>query len=385
VKQDNRRLFGGAALAVVLAAAGGFGLAKCTSKSVAPTAEAAKTAEAKPEPGLAMTAEAIRAAGVVVEPVRSGGLAGEVLSQGAVVAAPGGEAVLTARASGTVTRIFKRLGDSVRQGEALAVVESRDAAQIAADRATAGAKETLARRNLAREKSLYEQRVSPRVDYERAEAEAAAASAEARRAQISAGAAHVTADGRGVVVTSPISGRITVAQANLGAFVQPENEMFRVVDPKLIQVEASVGALDASRLAVGDRAVIEAADGQAIEARVRAVTPTLNAETRAATAVLEVTAAALQPGQAVRVRIFPRNAAASATIVAPDEAVQSFAGHDVVFVRTDKGFEARPVTVGRRSAGRVEILAGLTPGQSVAVKNAFLLKAEFGKSAGEEE
>jgi cobalt-zinc-cadmium efflux system membrane fusion protein len=228
VKQDNRRLFGSVGLAVILAAGGGFGLAKCTSKPVAPVAEAAKTPEAKSEPSLAMTAEAINSAGVIVQPVVAGALATEVLSQGSVVAAPGGEAVLTARASGTVTRIFKRLGDSVRKGEALAVVESRDAAQIAADRVTAGAKETLAHRNLAREKSLYDQRVSPRVDFERAEAEAAAASAEARRAQISAGAANVTADGRGVMVTSPINGRVTSAQANLGAFVQPENELFRV-------------------------------------------------------------------------------------------------------------------------------------------------------------
>lgn len=385
MKPDNRRLFGGAAVAVVLAAAGGFGLAKCTSKppAVAETA-AAKSAEAKSEPGLAMSEAAIKAAGVIVQPVTAGGLATEVLSQGAVVAAPGGEAVLTARAAGTVTRIFKRLGDSVRKGEALAVVESRDAAQIAADRSTAGAKETLARRNLAREKSLYDQRVSPRVDLERAEAEAAAASAESRRAQISAGAANVTSDGRGVVVTSPINGRITAAQARLGAFVQPENELFRVADPKLIQVEASLGTLDAPRVAVGDRAVIEANDGQAIEARVRAVTPTLNAETRSATAVLEVTSLVLQPGQAVRVRIFPRNAPASTAVVLPDEAVQSFGGHDVVFVRTPKGFVVQPVTAGRRSAGRVEVIAGLAPGQSVAVKNAFLLKAELGKSAGEE-
>jgi cobalt-zinc-cadmium efflux system membrane fusion protein len=150
-------------------------------------------------------------------------------------------------------------------------------------------------------------------------------------------------------------------------------------------VEASVGALDAPRIAVGDRAVIEAANGQAIEACVRAVTPTLNAETRAATAVLEVNSTALQPGQAVRVRIFPRAAGASSAIVAPDEAVQSVGGHDVVFVRTAKGFEARPVTIGRRSAGRVEIIAGLAPNQSIAVKNAFLLKAELGKASGEEE
>jgi cobalt-zinc-cadmium efflux system membrane fusion protein len=68
----------------------------------------------------------------------------------------------------------------------------------------------------------------------------------------------------------------------------------------------------------------------------------------------------------------------------PDEAVQSVEGRDVVFVRTAKGFEARPVTVGQRSAGRAEIVSGLTAGQSIAARNAFLLKAELGKGEGEE-
>ena len=39
---------------------------------------------------------------------------------------------------------------------------------------------------------------------------------------------------------------------------------------------------------------------------------------------------------------------------------------------------------GQRSAGRVEILAGLRAGETIATRNAFLLKAEFGKGAGEE-
>jgi cobalt-zinc-cadmium efflux system membrane fusion protein len=385
MKADQQRLLGAVAAAVLLAGAGGFGLAQCTHKPVPTPAGAAKSAETSTKSTLEMTAAAISDAGVVVQSVMAGGLQTEILSQGTVVAAPGGEAVLTARASGTVTRLFKRLGDSVRRGETLAIVESRDAAQIAAERVSAEAKATLARRTLAREKSLYDQRVSPRVDYERAEAEAAAANADARRAQISAGTANVTADGRGVMVTSPITGRVTAVQASLGAFVQPENELFRVADPRLIQIDAAVGGQDAARVAVGDRAVVEGPDGQAIEARVRAMTPSLSTETRAATAVLEVSSAALQPGQAVRARIFPRNAGPANGVVVPEEAAQSIGGQDVVFVRTDKGFQIRPITLGRRSAGRVEVVAGLAPGQSVAMKNAFLLKAELGKSAGEED
>ena len=69
----------------------------------------------------------------------------------------------------------------------------------------------------------------------------------------------------------------------------------------------------------------------------------------------------------------------------PEEAVQSLNARDVVFVRTAKGFKATPVTTGQRSAGRIEIVSGLSAGQTIASKNAFLLKAELGKGAGEEE
>ena len=292
---------------------------------------------------------------------------------------------MTARAGGAVTRVFKRLGDPVRSGEALAIVESRDAAQIAADRTAAGAKATLAQRNLARERYLYGQKVSPRVDLETAQAEAASAAAEARRASVAAGAANVTSDGRGVVVASPIGGRVTSENVSLGAFVQPETELFRVADPRLIQIEAAVGPADASRIQSGDRAVVELPDGRTVDARVRAVTPTLSGETRSATAVLDVTGSGLQPGLAVRVRIMPRRTGASTAIVVSEEAVQSLNARDVVFVRTPKGFKATPVTTGQRSAGRIEIVSGLSAGQTIATKNAFLLKAELGKGAGEEE
>ena len=69
----------------------------------------------------------------------------------------------------------------------------------------------------------------------------------------------------------------------------------------------------------------------------------------------------------------------------PEESVQRLEGRDSVFVRTDKGFRVQSVQVGERGGGRAEVLAGLTPGQSIATRNAFLLKAELGKGAEDEE
>ncbi|MBI0477081.1 efflux RND transporter periplasmic adaptor subunit [Sphingomonas sp. MA1305] len=389
VARQNPRLLGGAAAIALVAAIGGFSVAKCSGDSPATTETAAGNAAApapqeKAPDTVAMTAQAIEQAGIATDVVRAGGLGAEIVAQATVNAAPSGEAIVTARAAGAVTRLMKRLGDPVRAGETLAVVESRDAAQIAAERTAAVAKSVLAQKALARESYLYRQKVSARVELEQAQAEAASAAAEARRASVAAGAAKVTADGRGVIVSSPISGRVTAEAASLGAFVQPETELFRVADPTKIQIEAAVGATDAQRLAPGDRAIVELPDGKALEGRVRAVTPGLATETRSATAVLDVPGA-LQPGLPVRVRLLPSRGAVSSAIVVPEDAVQSLEGRDVVFVRTAAGFRAQTVSIGERSNGRVEIVKGLANDQRIATKNAFLLKAELGKGAGEEE
>src|SRR3546814_6002931 len=101
-------------------------------------------------------------------PIYPGGLGAEIVAQATVSASPQGEAIVTARAAGAVTRLMKRLGDPVRAGETLAIVESRDAAQFAADRTAAAAKSTLAQKALAREQYLFRQKVSARVEIGRA-------------------------------------------------------------------------------------------------------------------------------------------------------------------------------------------------------------------------
>ena len=387
---NDKRFLGGAAAVAIVAALGGFGIARWTASEPAATEAAsgntAAPKEEKKNPDtVAMTAQAVQQAGIAVETINPSGLGAEIVAQATVSASPQGEAIVTARAGGAVTRLMKRLGDPVRAGETLAVVESRDAAQFAADRTAAAAKMTLAQKALAREQYLFRQKVSARVELEQAEAEAASAVAEARRASVAAGAARVTSDGRGVLVSSPISGRVTSENVSLGAFVQPETELMRVADASKIQVEAAVGPTDAQRLSPGDRAIIELPDGRTVEARVRAVTPGLANDTRSATAVLDVTGS-LQPGLAVRVRLLPSGGGTTSNaIVVPEDAVQTLEGRDIVFVRTAQGFKAQSITIGQRSNGRVEILKGLAAGSQVATKNAFLLKAELGKGAGEEE
>jgi cobalt-zinc-cadmium efflux system membrane fusion protein len=373
--------------ALVLAAGLGFGLARLTGGS-SDTERAAPESPAGTDVAapLAIPDSSLTMMGIVLQSVAPGNLSAEIQAPATVSAAPNGQAIVTARATGTLVRLDKRLGDQVAAGETLALVESRDAAAMAAERSAAESKAVLARSIFKREQSLYEQKVTPRQDLEMAQAELAAAEAEAARANMAASAAGVASDGRSLALVSPIAGRITFANVALGAYVEPGMELFRVADPRFVAIEAAVPAADAKRINVGDRAGVTTAAGVTLDATVVSVTPTLNEQTRAATVTLSLSSdqGAPTPGEFVRARITVQGGDASGFVV-PDEAVQSLGGRDAVFVREGTTFRPAPVVVAARSGGRASIVSGLKAGDVIATKNAFLLKAEAGKGAEEDE
>lgn len=260
---------------------------------------------------------------------------------------------------------------------------------MVSDRRVAQAKVELARKTLAREKSLFDQGVTPRQALEAAQADVDVAEAEAQRAAAVAGTARVSNDGRTLTMVSPIAGRVTSSTALVGARVTPDVELFRVAKPGAVQIEAPLTAEDLRRVAVGDAATVLSRSGKPVPATVRGLTPGVNASTRAATVVLVPNdgpgAQALLAGEGVQVRLHARSDASQPGVAVPEEAVQNLDGRDVVFVRTPEGFRVQPVYVGVRSGGLAQVVSGLQANQQVATRNAFLLKAEAMKNAGEDE
>lgn len=82
---------------------------------------------------------------------------------------------------------------------------------------------------------------------------------------------------------------------------------------------------------------------------------------------------------------FASGGAARNEVLVPQDAVQTLGDRTVVFVRTETGFKAQSVSVGRRSAGMVSIASGLAAGTRIATTNAFLVKAEIEKNEGGDE
>ncbi len=359
VTNDRRTLLGGAAALAIVAAVGGVLIGRSTVPDGAATVEV-QQAEAEEEGHeregfVAMTPARLEASGIRTERIQAGSLGSEIIAQATVTAPPEGQALVTARADGAVVRINKRLGDAVGPGEVIALLESRDAVAFVAERNAAAARAQAARAAAARERRLFNQRITARQDLEAADAARAQAEAELQRAEAAVRAAGVTGNGRHLAVRSPIG------------------------------IEAAVPAGEAQRIRPGDPAEIELPGGGSVAATVRSATPALNPESRTATVVLQTSGvpAGLVQGQAVRVRIVPRGSVSTGAIVLPEEAVQQVEGRDIVFVQVNGGFQATPVTVGRRAAGRAEITEGLRPGMTVVTAGAFALKSELGASEAE--
>lgn len=354
-----------------------------------PTAEmddhAQEEAEAEtPEGVVTLSDEQIGEAGIQLAAVRAGA-AVELVFPATVAASPTASARIDARASGVVRSVGKTLGDYVARGETVARIESADAAALASQLSAARARVTELSAAYDRERRLFEANVTARQDLEAAQANLSVARSELQRAQSAVAAAGVSGDGRSLTVTSPLAGRITAAPIVLGAFVDAGEELYRVVDPNGLQIEVALPSAEASRIQPGDEAVLLIGDGREIGARVRSVTPSLDPESRSATAVLSLSRGVpgLQPGAFLQARIRPSGEIDRDRIAVPEDAIQVVEGRDVVFVRTKTGFQAREVEVGTRSAGQVTILSGLEEGWRIAVGNAFLLKAELGKEGAE--
>jgi cobalt-zinc-cadmium efflux system membrane fusion protein len=337
-----------------------------------------------PEGMVLIDNEQIRTAEIAVAAVQTGA-AVELVFPATVAASPTASARIDARASGVVRSVGKTLGDYVRQGEAVARIESADAAALASQLSVARARVTELSAAYDRERRLFDANVTARQDLEAARANLDVARSELNRAQAAVAAAGVSGDGRSLAVTSPLSGRITAAPIVLGSFVDAGEELYRVVNPNGLQIEVALPSEDASRIQPRDEAAVIVGDGREIGARVRSVTPSLDPESRSATAVLSLTRAipGLQPGAFLQARIRPSGEVDQSRIAVPEDAVQVLEGRDVVFVRTQRGFQAREVATGSRSAGMVTILSGLEPGQRIATDNAFLLKAELEKEGAE--
>ncbi|HEY6000021.1 MAG TPA: efflux RND transporter periplasmic adaptor subunit [bacterium] len=183
---------------------------------------------------------------------------------------------------------------------------------------------------------------------------------------------------KSVTLNAPFGGYVTAKEVFEGQKVEPGMELFTLTDLARVWVEVSLFEYEAAAAVVGQSATLTLPHqaGIALTGKVTFVSPVLSTESRALTVRLEFPnpGLALKPQMHVDVALVLD---AAMGVVVPDAALLDTGVRTVVFVETQPGvFAPREVTVGARSEGRAEILAGLREGELVAVKANFLLDSE---------
>lgn len=353
---------------------------------------------AEAEGRIVLTPEQVRSAGLATAAVERRADPGHIQATANIVPAADGEARVGPRVQGRIGRLSVGVGDRVRKGQVLALVDSPELGRAWADYLGALAAADVARETADREKALHEKRISAEREWRAAEAEAVKASAEKAAAENRLHALGITdaqlprtasvaghLDSR-MPLVSPIDGVVVQRDATLGQNVDPSQTLFVVMDLRRVWILVEVYEKDLAVVREGLRATVQVAAAPGRE--FSGVVENVGAVVEPATRTVKVRVAldnpgVLRPGMFATVRLEGAGGASAGErhgLFAPGAAVQRLGGESIVFVPAGENtFEKREVRISREAGEWVEIAEGLRAGERVVTKGAFALKSELQK------
>jgi RND family efflux transporter MFP subunit len=288
------------------------------------------------------------------------------------------EAIISAEANGLkITEVRVNVGDRVKQGDVIAVLQSdivrAELAQVEGSLAEAIANALEARVQTDRAKSLQVQGFFSNAQLSQALATDAIAQARVQSARAAVQLQTVRLSQ--TQVKSPDAGVISNRQATIGSVVNSGTELFRLIRQGRLEWRAEVTASDIGRIKVGAPVKITAASGQVLQGKVRMVAPSVDAQTRNALVYVDLTD---QIGSA-RAGMYAKGEillGQSKAMTVPQTAVVLRDGFSYVYtVGADQKVTQTKVQTGRMSGDRQEILSGINSDDQVVVSGGAFLNS----------
>lgn len=301
-----------------------------------------------------------------------GAIRGVVHATGVVAPAPGAELVVVAPDSARIAEIPHAVGDRVRRGDLLVRFEiPGSAAEVQRQQAeVARARAALDNAKAAQTRAggLFDRGVAARKEVEesnRALAEAEAALAEAQASLVAAQTVAARA-----AVRATFDGLVATRSHNPGDLVEASasDPVLRVIDPRRLEVVASIPLADAPRVEVGAAARIVSAplvaDGVVLKVLSRPAA--VEAGTATVPVRLGIAGTANFPsGTPLQVDIDAEQH--RDVVLVPGAAIVREGEETAVFVANGEKAERRPVKLGISDGTRVEIVEGVKAGEMVIV------------------
>ncbi len=264
---------------------------------------------------VSMSAEMAKQNGIETTVVTSGVIRNEEILYGKIVADPASLAHVNARFTGVIKKVKVNIGEEVKKGETLVVIESNE--------------------------SLNQYSIN-----------------------------------------APMSGRIVARQANIGELTNAES-LLTIANFDVVWAQLSVFPTQLSKVNANQQVLIHSTEINQ-RAQISYLTPSLNDKPYSLAYVKLNNKTNKWPlGSAIKGAV--TTSQHSVPIVVPKEAIQEFEGNSVVFIKEGNEYHPSAVKTGASDAINIAIIEGLNVGESVVVKNSYLLVADLKKSeAGHE-
>ncbi len=291
------------------------------------------------------------------------------------------ESFITPKASGTLIKTYRTIGDKVSQGDLLATVQSQDLIRLNAERSIALDNLQFSRKKMEQERALFQKRVSPEIDYINAKREFE--NAQTRANELNSLISSYGGSGNGTIeVRAAMSGTVLQVLAAVGSNVTPASPLFKIANTSQLLAVVNVPADKLNAINPNAKVTVKPQVQESTEealGKIKYISDVIDPKTRTAQVFIEIANQfKWRSGQLVTAQIF-ENQSTKAMVVRED-ALQNFRDWEVVFIRVGNDFEARPLELGDKYNGFVEVKSGLKAGQVYAAGNSYLLKAELGKS-----
>ena len=363
--------------------------------------------------------DAMRSAGVDVEPVQRRPIVESVAAAGEIRYDATKTAQVSPPADGIVKQVLVNVGDWVEAEQVLAIVDSEKVGRLKSEllsalsderlkQATVRRIEPLANRNVVPGKRLLESQTELQqatslvektirsldnlglsVDLEHlrslqaGEAKAAVRKLGTERIENRGGSDNL------IAVVAPLAGRVVDRDTVVGEVVDRGSQMFRLSDTRAVWLDLRVPAEEASLAHIGQQ-VRYLPDGQAAEHRGKVIW--ISSDVDRQTRTVRVRAELTNPDGELRNESFGTGEIIlrdeSDAIAVPKSSVQWDGENTLVFVRDARFFEkdrpkffvARSVRVGVTQDGFTEIIVGVLPGEVVASSGSDVLRAQLLKN-----
>jgi len=321
-------------------------------------------------------------------------------------------AQVASRAAGVVYRVEKEVGQRVRQGELLALIDAAEVGKLKAELLQSAARRQMRMQSLERARRLHASRIGTDADLQEAEVALREAEVDAfvtRQALVNLGfilppdpadgaldpqtllylglpetlrtewAAGATSANL-LPLQAPLDGEVVRREAVAGELADPTRTLFVIADVSGMWLMIDLPQAQAARVALGQpvRFVPDGAAELEASGAVSWISTAVDRQTR----TVKVRARVDNPAGRLRAGMFGRAlitvGESPDAIVVPDEAVQWEGCCHVVFVRAGEDiFRPRKVQPGARGDGFTEVLVGVLPDEIVATAGSHVLKSEL--------